>query len=191
MRETACILTTRVHVDAWKRTSYGEGRDEMKRLLTATLTTAALASCSALFMEQLPKGYAPSKGEPRCTTSTGWPLWDSLLVVTSGIGAGLLFKQAQVESENNQKPGTTITYGVLVGVDATLHLLSAVSGFVAADKCERARKERDAYTARVSEWRKNGPRPAVDAGVDAAVIDSPVDAAPFAVDSEEPPDMGK
>lgn len=157
------------------------------RLLATTTATALLASCSVLFMEQLPKGYTPDKGEPRCTTSTGWPLWDSLIVVTSGVGAALMFKAADAERDAGQRPGTTITYGVLMVVDGLLHLLSARDGFNAASQCERARRERDAFTRKPVRV----PRPVVvDAGVDAVVIDAPIDAVPLIVDPEEPPAKG-
>jgi hypothetical protein len=171
-----------------KRTSYGEG-ETMNRLIAAATTTALIGGCSVLFMERLPKGYTPSKGEPRCTTSSGWPLWDSLIVVSAGVGAALMFKAADTARSTNQDAGPAVPVGILLVVDGLLHLLSARDGFIAADACASARKDRDAFLVRPTAHQ--APRVMADAGVDAETIDAPIDAAPFVVDPEEPPAKGR
>jgi hypothetical protein len=101
--------------------------------------------CSWALMESAPKNYRASTGEPRCTGTKGYAAWDML-----NAGGALLVALTLPESETPSMtggapdPGDSRSRQMAVAIGASvLYAASAVSGFGNADKCTKARRERD------------------------------------------------
>jgi hypothetical protein len=129
------------------------------------MAALALSGCSALFMEKVPDKWTPAT-EPRCTETGGWIAWDVLIALGDGIAIPIALSgktheefpdsyEASGAQRNSNQSRNLIA--IAAGVGAAAHLLSAVHGNNAQDRCIEARKRRDVFVA------GHRPRPAAPA----------------------------
>lgn len=101
------------------------------------LAVLVLGGCTWAFMETVPKNYRPSDGEPRCTASKGWAAFDASEMAGYFVAAAVIGSIPDFD-------GKAATEFGLVGL-GVLHMASALTGLREADRCEDARRARDAY----------------------------------------------
>jgi hypothetical protein len=106
------------------------------------MAVIAVSGCAFALQETVPAKWTPAE-EPRCSTGTGWAVWDILNAAGDLI---IPFALHDNWKDAGGKGNSPFTAAIVVGIGtATLHILSARHGVIEAGKCERARKERDAH----------------------------------------------
>jgi len=110
----------------------------------------SLSSCSVLWSRKPPQGYDPAThGLPKCSAPKAAVAWDLALMLGSAIGSVVYLKAAKgmdaaVVGRSEGADGLRAG-GVLFGVNSVAHLVSAIHGFRANDRCGAAEALFDAY----------------------------------------------
>lgn len=125
------------------------------RTVLLTLLTLAASGCSLVFMETLPSNHQPQQ-EPRCTTTQGWALWDTLIAGSYlALGVGTYIQSERLLDdlhEGDPRDDDDISdirrsrnnFLLLAGAGLSAYGYSAVYGSIQSGECAEARAKHDA-----------------------------------------------
>ena len=116
-------------------------------IMALVILAVLISGCSA-FMSDLPAGWKPSDGKPKCSSSKAAPIVDTVIAVPTGVVA-VLTQLAVQTWDPSENVGTSCSAAVkcpytlsLVSTIAALwYGLAAYRGFGRANKCLRGKKE--------------------------------------------------
>jgi hypothetical protein len=114
----------------------------MKRAIV--VAALCVSGCSGLFMERAASGWRPEQGEPRCTASDGWALWDAAAAGLN-VAAGAAVYAGTPPSPGREVAAAANRSLLILGAAAAVHAISSVAGFGWASTCRGARAGRDRY----------------------------------------------